>query len=263
MALPGDPFESAAPYYADHRPGYCDAVIEHVVERFDLDGSARVLDLGCGTGEIAVPLAAHSGEVVGMDPSRPMLVQARQCAAAAGRENVAWILGSDATLPAVGGPFRLTTVGRAFHRMDRRATLDRLSALTEPNGGVALLGDPEWLARGTADWQDAVYEVFAAYVDDPPRRTGPVEYDEPYHELLADCGYRDVEVAEFPFEREWDAGGVVGYLLSLSFCSPAVLGDDQEAFEADVRVRMAEFTEPVVQTGAMEVVSGRIPAGHS
>lgn len=257
--MPDDPFASAAAHYASHRPAYGEAAIEHLAERFDLDGTGHVLDLGCGTGEIAVPLSAHAGAVVGMDPSAPMLREARRRAREAGRENVGWVVGSDATLSALGSPLRLTTVGRAFHRMDQRVTLDRLVTLTEPGGGVALLGDPEWLTRGAAGWQDAVHAIAAEYVDDLPERTGPIEYDEPYNQLLADCGYRDVEVAEFPFEREWDADGVVGYVLSLSFCSPAVLGDDRAAFEADVRDRLAGVEEPLVQTGAVQVTSGRAP----
>lgn len=253
-----DPFASAAPHYAAHRPGYGDDVVDHLADRFDVDADALVLDLGCGTGELAVPLAARAGTVLGMDPSLPMLRQARRHAGEAGRANVHLVRGTDATVTAVDGPLDLTVVGRAFHRMDRQGTLARLADLTAPGGGVALVGDPEWLTRGTADWQDAVYDAVADFVPDLPERTGPVDYDRTYADVLADAGYRDVTHVAFPLEREWDADAVVGYLLSLSFCSPAVLGDDREALEAAVRDRLAAFEEPHVQTGAVAVTSGRV-----
>ncbi len=277
-------FVGAEAYYAGYRPAYDDAALRYLVDRFDL-ADARVLDLGCGAGQIAVPLAPRVGEVVGMDPNEEMLRHARERAAATGVENVEWVVGSDADLgddgdaaggdgdAAVGdahvrvgpggdaivaGPFGLTTIGRAFHRMDQRRTLSRLATVTESGGGVALLGDAEWLTRGRKDWQDDVYAVAERYVDDLPDRTGPVEYDDPWDELLADHGLGDVAVATFESEREWTVDGVVGYVLSLSFCSPRVLGDDRAAFEADLRERLADRPEETfVEDVTVEVISGR------
>lgn len=256
----GDAFESAEPYYAAHRPDYGDDVVGYLVERFALDEQSRVLDLGCGAGQLAVPLAARVGRVLGVDPNETMLEYAEQRAAEAGRENVAWLVGSDADLEEALAPLDLTTMGRAFHRMDQDATLETLQGLTRPGGGVAILNDPEWLTRGTADWQDAVYDVASDYREDLPERTGPVEYDDPWDELLDGHGYRDVAVETFPFEREWSVDGVVGYVFSLSFCAPATFGDDREAFEAALRERLGERDPPFVQDGAVTVISGFVGA---
>lgn len=130
MSQTEDSFEGTEAYYAEHRPGYGEEAIRYLRERFGLDGESRVLDLGCGPGTIAIPLAAHGGEVVGMDPSEAMLDQARERASAAGRQHVKWVLGSDADLDADLGTFRLTTIGRAFHRLDQQRTLDRLQGST-------------------------------------------------------------------------------------------------------------------------------------
>ncbi|MFE3226182.1 class I SAM-dependent methyltransferase [Nocardia sp. NPDC059228] len=63
---------------------------DDLVERFHLDGTGRLLDLGCGTGQLAIPLAAHVAEAVGMDPETETLVEAARCARAAGVTNVIW-----------------------------------------------------------------------------------------------------------------------------------------------------------------------------
>lgn len=256
------PFASAERYYAAYRPGYGDGAFAYLRDRFALDGDTRVLDLGCGAGQVAIPLAADVGEVVGMDPNEAMLRAARERAAAAGRENLRWRVGSDADLDALSGPFRLATMGRSFHWTDQERTLDRLRELIEPGDGVAILTDAEWLTRGERAWQDAVYEAAAAHVSDLPERTGPVtEHEDPWDELLADRGFVDVEIWTDRFEREWTAEGIVGYLLSLSFCSPATLGEDREAFETAVRERLGKRDrQRFAQNVRVQVISGKRPA---
>jgi len=256
-----DRFASTEVYYAEHRPDYGEAAIAHLVERFSLDDSHRVLDLGCGAGQIAVPLAADVGEVVGMDPNERMLDHARERATAAGLENCEWVVGSDADLDELSGPFRLVTMGRSFHWTDQHRTLEHVHRLTGRGGGVALLGDPEWLTRGTADWQDEVYALATEYVTDLPERTGPVEYEDPWDELLAATGFIDVDLTEFDVEREWTVDGVVGYVFSLSYCSPDAVGD-AAAFEADLRERLADFdAERFRQDATVWVISGKSDRG--
>lgn len=60
-------------WYADL--GDLDTAVATLAELADLEGvhSARVLELGVGTGRLAIPLAARVGEVIGVDASRPML----------------------------------------------------------------------------------------------------------------------------------------------------------------------------------------------
>ena len=257
----GDTFEGTEAYYAEYRPGYGDAAIEYLVDRFDVNASRRVLDLGCGAGQIAIPLAAFAGEVVGIDPNREMLAHARAQADAAGSGNVEFVEGSDADLDPDLGSFRLVTMGRSFHWMDQERTLDRLHDLLEPGGGLAIVTGEEWLVRGEMDWQAAVYEVAERYLDDlPERETGDVEYPDPWDEKLATFGYRDVETKTFDIAREWRVDEIVGYVYSLSYCSPQTFGDAMDDFEADVRERLARMgEEPFEQAAEVEVIAGREP----
>ncbi|WP_237560617.1 class I SAM-dependent methyltransferase [Halostella litorea] len=254
------PFGGTEEYYAKHRPGYGDAALSYLRERFDLDGDTRVLDLGCGAGQIAVPLAAHVGEAVGMDPNEAMLRQAERRAEAAGRENLTWVIGSDADLSGELGGFGLATMGRSFHWMDERETLERLRGLLEPGGGVAILDDEEWFTRGTEGWQDAVYDLAAEYLDELPERTGPVDHsaEDPWDELVESVGFDDVEAATFAVEREWTVDAVVGYAFSLSYCSPDRFGEEKAAFESALRERLAQRPEETFpQRTEVTVISGR------
>lgn len=69
-----------ASYYAKYRRGYPPAAVDAIAEAFTLTVDDLVVDLGCGTGQLTVPLAARVGAVVGMDPEPDMLMLARRTA---------------------------------------------------------------------------------------------------------------------------------------------------------------------------------------
>lgn len=249
-------FASTEAYYETYRPDYPEEAVVDVADRVALDTDAKILDLGCGTGRLAVAFAPRAGRVIGMDPDPMMLAHARERAERAGNETVEWVEGSDADLGGQG-PLRLTTVGRAFHWMEQERTLDRLYEMTETGGGIALFGDTEWLTRGTAAWQAVVYDVASEFVDDLPDRTGPISYEEPWTDVLAGSRFEDVETRVYERERTWTVDQAVGYALSLSYCSPADVGD-VEAFERAIRTRPAAHgEEPFTEQAAYQTETAR------
>ncbi|WP_406110583.1 class I SAM-dependent methyltransferase [Streptomyces sp. NBC_01003] len=70
-----------AEYYAKYRPGYPPQVLDALQSAFGLDTDDVVLDLGCGTGQLTVPLASRVRSVIGMDPEPDMLRLAKESAA--------------------------------------------------------------------------------------------------------------------------------------------------------------------------------------
>jgi len=111
-----------------------------VAQLAGLKAGDGVLDLGCGTGMLAIAFAKAGMAVTAMDPQCEMLVAVRSKAQAAGVA-VSLVQGGSNDLTAQMGPFRLVTMGRAFHWMDRVATLTMLDQVIAPNGGVALFHD--------------------------------------------------------------------------------------------------------------------------
>ena len=132
-------FQSAAAHYLAGRPPYPEALIERVVQMTGLTRQDRVLDLGCGPGQLARAFAAHVAEAVAMDPEPRMLAIARE--QAAGVANMQVVQGRSDDLDDRHGRFKAVLIGRAFHWMDREQTLRDLDGLIEPGGAVVLIGE--------------------------------------------------------------------------------------------------------------------------
>jgi ubiquinone/menaquinone biosynthesis C-methylase UbiE len=237
-----DLFASTARYYARYRPGYPETFFRHVVARFGLDGTGCVLDLGCGTGQLAIPLAWHAREVIGMDPEPEMLAEAAAAANRAGVHNIRWIRGSDRDLErlrhSLGTP-RVATMGRSFHWMDRDATLRTLATMLEPAGGVVVVSDDERVWGVDGWWQETVRETIIRWLG-PVRRAGSGTRTvfERFEDVFARSPFPNIEIYHELMHRTVTTDELIGYLYSTSFCSPAVLGDNRAAFEADLRARL-------------------------
>ncbi|MCR8845847.1 class I SAM-dependent methyltransferase [Paenibacillus sp. SC116] len=65
---------------------------KEALERYQIH-PARIVDLGCGTGSLTLPLAKDAAEVIGIDLSETMLTMAREKANAYGRvgDKVQWV----------------------------------------------------------------------------------------------------------------------------------------------------------------------------
>lgn len=245
-----DLFSGTAHYYARYRPGYPDEMIAHIITSFGLDGTGRLLDLGCGTGQLLVPLAPHVETAIGMDPEPEMLEEARHVANEAEVSNAIWIEGGSLDLERLRDriePLRLTTMGRAFHWMDGDATLRALGAMTAAGGGVVLCGDGCGTWEGGRDWQIAVRAVIRRWLGEE-RRAGSGTYAassvyEPWSDVLARSPFPRHDIRTFSYTRRIGIDDVVGFLYSTSFASPAVLGDRRAGFERDLRQTLATVAE--------------------
>ena len=116
--------------------------------------AARVLDLGCGTGRLALGMAAAGHTVTGMDPARASLQAAR---AKPGANHVTWIEGTSRALPDRSFDVVVMTSHVAqFFVSDNewRLTLADLKRALVPGGRLAFdTRDP--LARGWDRWNPA------------------------------------------------------------------------------------------------------------
>lgn len=157
-------FESAAASYLQGRPAYPAKLFRRIVDLCGLNRSHRVMDLGCGPAQIAVALAPYVAQAVGVDPEPEMLTIAAENAAAH-HQSIELIESSSYDVGPRFGRFQLVAMGRSFHWMDRVDTLQRLDALVDPHGAVALLYDEHPEVPENA-WRQPFQEVVKRYSAD-------------------------------------------------------------------------------------------------
>jgi ubiquinone/menaquinone biosynthesis C-methylase UbiE len=87
-----------------------------------------------------VAFAPFVREVTALDPESDMLEIARNNASE-GHFNIKLVRGSSFDLGPQLGRFQAATIGRAFHWMDRVATLNLLDTMIESDGVVVLFND--------------------------------------------------------------------------------------------------------------------------
>ena len=256
--MPYDPdlFAGTATWYRRHRPPYGQEALDHVIRAFGLDGTGRLLDVGCGPGILSVPLSAHVGEVLALDPDAGMLAEAKVHAAEAGRDNITWMRAGSEELSPVLGRFRCAVFGQSLHWMDRDAVFRALKDLLEDGGGFALINPGA--RRPIESWEPLIEPVIARYLTplNSPQRNPEREHAP----ALARSGFVIEPDTEYRLSITRTAESVIGYCRSTSGASARRLGDRAEAFDNDVREVLgraypAAWTENIVTS----VIIGRLP----
>ncbi len=241
---PDELFRSTAWYYARYRSEYPAEVFAFLAQRLRLDGTQQALDLGCGTGHVALPLAAHVADVIAVDPEAAMLDEGRQLAAERGVANVHWRRGDSFGLTELAlPPLDLCTMGASFHWMDRPKVLEVLDGLVRPDGGVAVISGGAPGAGTKPAWDAVIAEVRMRWLG-PTRRAGSGSYSHPterHEDVLRASPFSALETWNCTRDLTRDLDSVVLAQFSYSYSAPALLGDDRGAFEADLREALRAF----------------------
>ncbi len=148
----GASFETAQVVDLYHlRPPYPGALFQAILNASPARGA--LLDIGCGPGKMARPLAPSFAHVTAVDPSVQMLELGRGLPGG-DAPNIVWVhgLAEDAVYPR---PFYDTVVAAlSLHWMDQPRLFARLSHSLRPNHLIAIVnGDQAFEPPWEADWQ--------------------------------------------------------------------------------------------------------------
>jgi SAM-dependent methyltransferase len=115
---------------------YSPALVDAFEEALSLNGTGRLLDVGCGPGTIALRIAGLFAEVVGVDADGDMIAEARRLSIERGVVNAIWVHMRAEALPADLGVFRMVTFAASFHWMDRPIVARTAREMLDPAGVV-------------------------------------------------------------------------------------------------------------------------------
>jgi len=240
------PFRTAATHYARYRPAYPAELIERLAHATDVDGTARVLDLGCGPGTLAVPLAFYADEVVAVDVEPEMIAELRRSAPS----NVTAVTARAEDVDESWGHFRLATAGRAFHWFDAAVVLARLAMVTP---ALALVGDD----IRDSEAQSLALAIAAELIDEQPagQPTSSRRHLRRYTEILRSSPFDSIELISVEVARTWTPDELIGMAYSTAVASPERLRNRMSAFEQRVHEELAPIYRERV---AVDAVIGRL-----
>jgi SAM-dependent methyltransferase len=152
-------FDDAAQLYDEVRPRYPEEIIEHIIAFAALPAQGRVLEVGCGTGQMTLPFAQRGYTVVALDQGERLAALAAQhcqpypqvCVVPCAFE--AW----QDTLES----YDLFLSAQAFHWIDPAYGFARAAELLKTGGTIALVWRLE-RSQGSAFWQ-ATTPIYDTY----------------------------------------------------------------------------------------------------
>jgi trans-aconitate methyltransferase len=243
-----------AGFYHQYRRGYPPAVIDTLTGAFGLTSDDVVIDLGCGTGQLTVPIASRVQAVAGVDPEPDMLARARQAAADQNITNASWLLGDDTDIPALAallGDRRagMVTIAQALHWMRYRELIPGLVPLLRPGGGIAVItnGTPMWLQD--SPWSRALRDFLGQWLGTTPTSTCGTDdaSQRRYRDTMTEAGL-DVTETRYDYTDELDLDHLIGGVYSALPAQRLPPPDQRTAFADQIRRAVtphAPFTEPV------------------
>jgi len=231
-------FAGTHQYYAKFRPGIPEGVINIIVDYFKISPANRVLDIGCGTGQVALAMEGRCGEMVCLDPDPEMLKQAERATRDSGMKLI-WINRAAEDLGELKkklGAFKVVTICRAFHRMNQEQVLKDLDELIEKDGGVATFSD-RVLWSGDEEWQRALKEVIQKYLEKEGHagKGKSKAADELWENILARSVFKFIKTRDVPIARSWNVESIIGYVFSTAFAAPHLFGDQLDRFKEETK----------------------------
>ncbi len=133
----GTVFDEIAEEYDRHRPAYPDALVDRACEVGGLAPGARVLEVGCGTGQLTRSLLARGLVVTAVEPGEQLIGVARDRLAGTGEVQFVNARLEDAELEQAH--YRAAFSASAIHWVDPDVSWGMLAATLVDGGTLALL----------------------------------------------------------------------------------------------------------------------------
>ncbi|MBJ7608203.1 MAG: class I SAM-dependent methyltransferase [Candidatus Dormibacteraeota bacterium] len=270
-------FDRVAREYDRRRPGYPSELVAHACATAGLEAGDRVLEIGCGTGQLTCALVERGLRVTAIEPGANLIALADERCRGAGEVTFVHARFEDAPLPAM--PVAAVFAAASFHWVDPEVSWSRTAAALAPGGTLALLGYCDVVEERSQQDQAALQAALARCTPAsaaawPPQREfdairagvaqrrGNVSEAWSWiggHDLArADAAalFTDVELTAVPTLQEHSAAELNALVSTLSFYQQ-LAPERQEALCAEHVALEGALGRPIRSSIAMLLVTAR------
>ena len=186
-------FGKTAEDYARYRAGFPDEFFERMFSASFVHSGDRVLDLGTGTGTVARGFARRGCDITAVDPSRPLLNEAKRLDADAGIDTITYLEGRAEAVPADDGTFDVVTAGQCWHWFDGAKAAAEVYRVLRA-GGRVVIAHFDWISL-PGNVVEATEELMGQH--NPARLLAGSGLHAESLRYLASAGFRRIETASF------------------------------------------------------------------
>jgi len=186
-------YDQIAQLYDRARPSYPAALFDDIVAYAGLTADARILEIGCGTGQATLPLAQRGYALDCIELGAELAKVARDNLASF---PAAQVLHADFnTVDLAPARYELVLSATAFHWLNPGTRFDKAHRLLKPGGALALFWHRPVVTDASRPFVDAVQKVYKEIAPEltrryqPPRRPDAVNTE--YAELIPASGLFD------------------------------------------------------------------------
>ncbi len=272
----GAVFDSVAAEYDRNRPTYPDELVDRALEAAGVTAGDRVLEIGCGTGQLTRSLVARGLHVTAVEPGANLIELAGKAAQGPGAVEFIHRRFEDAVIE---GGFAAAFCASAFHWLNPDVSWAKTAQLLRPNGLMALIQYGGLRHQDSATDDDALISVLSDAAPEiaaalPPLRDldtilsgveerranvsdvwawlGHQEVARPYAATL----FRDVEITVVPTVTEQTAEELKALLRTTSLY-PRLSPAQRDALERGNREIEERTGRPIRAGMAAVLISAR------
>lgn len=207
-------FDDVAELYDMARPGYPEELVDDLVRVGEVPPRARLLEVGCGTGQFTRSAAARGFSVVCLEPGERLAAVARRSLSRFEAVQVltepfeTWEPGDD--------PFDAVVAATSWHWLDPLVRYERAARALRRDGALAIVTTAHVLPDGGDPLFDEIQDAYAAAGEDTAPIPQPDEVADIGDEIGASGEYRDVHVRRYLWEQTYSADEYIAVLETYS-----------------------------------------------
>ena len=205
-------FDDNAISYDKYRPKYPNELVEELIELSQIKARDKILEIGCGTGQITIDFIKRGYEVIAIEKGESLSKIAENKIKEYG---IGQIINSTFEEWESIEKFKLMISAQAFHWIDRERGIDKILKLLEENGSIGLIWNTDE-SQETEFWRQT-NKVYDKYLPIKKGQKGIGEViDESWDYIQTREELGDFERKEYKWEKVYSKEEYLGLMSTFS-----------------------------------------------